>query len=292
MADEITIPLKDIADFIGATEAKTFDEVKNAISDRFVLKEKAHQDPKVTEMVTGKIMGAQQTQLMQTLKEYGVDTTSEDFKKGEKNIDLFNLGLKNIVGHLKNEIETHKKNAGTGNDELIKQKEAELEKVRVKLRETDAAWKLTGEEFEKYKTKTASDLKGNDIKWSLTKEKDKVKFKQGMKEVEKAGYEAKVNERLRFDLDEQNALYVTNDKGERLKSPNKAGEFLQPFEALQQLADELELSEKNPHGGKPAPAGWLGQQAQKQPLPANGQQPQQTPVFGKNNFKTHPRADK
>jgi len=79
--------------------------------------------------------------------------------------------------------------------------------------------------------------------------------------VEKLGLDAAIATRLKFDIDDTGKPYVMNDKGERIPSKAKAGEFVTPVEAMQMVVDELQLNDFNPHGGKPAPAA---------PAPASG----------------------
>lgn len=247
------IDLKQLNEFAGI-EAENFDQFKEQFQSKFVLKENVIKDPELTEKLTGKILGSQMTKIRQMFKEEGIEFSEEETKTIKKNEELLVLGMSKLKGGYINQLEDVKKSSTIGTDQRLQEYEAKLAKIEKEKNDIKAAWKSTGEEFERYKVDIANSIKGKEIEFRLAKAKESLKLRPKINEAEKAGFEAILRSRLKFDMDESGQLVTMNANGERIKSKVKAGDFMPAEEAMQDIINELGLGDTNPHAGKPAPA--------------------------------------
>ena len=252
--------LKDILSFTGI-EAADINEFKTKFQDTFVNRTNAHTDPEIRKKITKTVYVGQQNVFKKKFAELGIDTEEEDFTKAEKLEDYIETGITKLLGTKQAELEELKKNVGATNDQAVQAKELEIEKLRKKAGELETNWKKTAAELEAERQNFSNKLKQNTISLSIEEARKGIKTKPILNDVEKLGLEAAIAARLKFDIDDTGKPYVMNDKGERIPSKVKAGEFVTPVEAMQMVVDELKLNDFNPHGGKPAPVA---------PAPASG----------------------
>ena len=285
--------LKQFCEFTGI-EAENFDQFKEQFQSKFIVKENVIKDPEITDKIYGKIMGSQMTKIRQMFKEEGVEFTEDETKTIKKNDELLVLGLSKLKGGFINQIEDVKKSTTVGADQRLQEYETRIAKIEKEKNDIKAAWKSTGEEFERYKLDMASSLKNKEVDFRLAKAKETLKMRPKINEAERAGFEAILKNRLKFDLDDNGQLITMNANGERIKSKVKAGDFMPAEEAMQDIINELGLGDTNPHAGKPAP---MAQQAATnmfglgnrtaRPVPQSIQPQAPAPTPGK---RLHPKA--
>jgi hypothetical protein len=285
------IDLKQLNEFAGI-EAENFDQFKEQFQTKFVLKENVVKDPDLTSAITGKVMGSQMTKIRQMFKEEGIEITEEETKTIKKNEELFQLGMNKLKGNYINQIEDVKKSSALGSDERLKEYESRIQKIEKEKNDIKAAWKSTGEEFEKYKSDISTSMKQKEIDYKVSKAKESLKLRAKINEAERAGFEAILKNRLKFDMDDSGSLVIMNGNGERIKSKVKAGDFMPAEEAMQEIVNELGLGESNPHAGKAAPQVPLTNQGfglnNRNPRPMPNQQ---APAMAAGK-RIHPRASK
>ena len=288
--------LKSFCEFTGI-EAETFDQFKEQFQSKFIVRENVIKDPELTDKIYGKIMGSQMTKIRQMFKEEGVEFSEDETKSIKKNDELLTLGLSKLKGGFINQIEDVKKSSSVGTDQRIQEYEARIAKIEKEKNDIKSAWKSTGEEFEKYKFEMASSLKQKEVDFRLAKAKEVLKMRPKINEAERAGFEAILKNRLKFDLDDNGQLVTMNANGERIKSKVKAGDFMSAEEAMQDIINELGLGDTNPHAGKPAPLAQqastnlfgLGNRTQRAMPQSVQPQSAQSTAVGK---RLHPKASK
>ena len=289
--------LKSFCEFTGI-EAENFDQFKEQFQSKFIVKENVIKDPEITDKIYGKIMGSQMTKIRQMFKEEGVEFTEEETKAIKKNDELLVLGLNKLKGGFINQIEDVKKSNTVGADQRLSEYEERIAKIEKEKNDIKAAWKSTGEEFEKYKFEMASSLKQKEVDFRLAKAKEVLKMRPKINEAERAGFEAILKNRLKFDLDDNGQLVTMNANGERIKSKVKAGDFMPAEEAMQDIINELGLGDTNPHAGKPAPLAQPGatnmfglgnRTARPAPQSVQPTAQQPMPAVGK---RLHPKASR
>lgn len=245
----------DIKEIFPDIEADTVEKFNEQFNKRFILRDAAPKDPEIRKTVSGSLLGSTMTNLYKKAKDEGVDFTEDEKKEIQKNEDLFEAVLKKMRGQHVNQIDELKTKIGKGDDERLKQLEADLEKERKRASDLDAARQTAISNHELYKTETEQRIKASRIEQLRAKEWDGVKVKATLTEVEKMGLQAAIQARLKFELNDKEELEVFTPTGERIMNKNTAGAFEGPKGAMQQIVDELGLSEINPRGGQPAPSG-------------------------------------
>jgi hypothetical protein len=270
------IDIKSLNEFAG-TSAETFDQFKEQFQSKFVLKDNAHKDPEIINQISGKVLGSEMTNLKRMFKSEGIEFNEDEFKEIKKNEEMVALALNKLKGGYMNQIEETKKMSGVGIDEKVKEYTERISKLEKERQEIKNAWKDTADQFEKYKVDVASNMKHKEISFKVSKAKETLKFRPKLNEAERHGFEAILNTRLKFDLDESTGQLITmNANGERIKSKIKAGDFMPPEEAMQDIINELGLGETNPHGGKSAPMvqpnvpSMFGMRSQQPVVPQEG----------------------
>lgn len=278
--------LKDILDYTGLS-AENLDEFKEAFDKQFTKKDVNHilKDPELKDAIHGRILGGQFTALKKTLAEFGVDTASPDFVAlKDKNLDAIKFAIGDILSKKDSELEDLRSKVGSSNDDLIKQKEVEITNLKAKANDYKILAEKTALELDNTKTEFNNKFKQKEIDLNKGQIFSGLKLKPKIGEMEKIGFEALISQKLKFDIDDEGKFFVTDAAGNRIPNKAKHGTFLEPLEAVQSLADENGLVEKNPHGGQPAPA----RSGQQTPPPAGNQTPK--PIT--NTVRLHPSAQK
>lgn len=272
---------KELKEFTGI-EAETPEQFKELFQSEFIRKKDAHTDKDIRTKISGTILKAQTSAFKKLFSENGIDADSEEFTTASAKIeDFIGLGLTKLKESKQAEIEELKSQGGKSNDEALKAKEAEIEKIRKKLADTDTAWKSAEQKAATIQAEFEQKIKGSQISLAVEAARKNLKLKTNLSEVEKLGLEAALKRELIVDLDEEGKPFVTGSDGKRIPSKIKASEFISIEEAMQGVVDKLDLSPKNPHGGRPV---FTGNQN-------NGQNNNgQNPPPSNSGVKIHPSA--
>lgn len=244
-------------------EVTTPEEYKTWFNDTFIRKDKINVDKALRQQISGAALGTEMTNFFRFFKDRGVEFTEEEKKAfmdlpSHKNEKLIESGFEKLTGTYANQIEELKKTGVQNNDEKLKTLEEDKNKLSLRIKEIELARTQAVTELENEKKNTQTNLRTFKIS-SLRDEALKgVKLKAKLTEAERLGWESAIEKNLKFDLGENEALETLNPNGERIINKNKAGQFLNATEALQDLANTLGLAETNPHGGKPAPQPYTG----------------------------------
>lgn len=109
-------------------------------------------------------------------------------------------------------------------------------KLESKLNDTTKLHTATVTAFDEYKTATETEKKT----WAVTAANKelwgKAKFASGAKELEKVGFQAQFEKNFKWQIDETGNPFLGNEKGERIKSDLKQGQFKEPYEILESEA--------------------------------------------------------
>ena len=241
---------KELKEFTGI-EAETPEQFKELFQTEFIRKKDAHTDKDIRTKISGTILKGQTAAFKKLLSEQEIDTDSEEFTTASAKIeDFISLGISKLKEKKQAEIEELKLQKGASNDEAIKQKEAELEKLRNKLKDTTDAWKQSEAKVTTIQSEYEQKIKGSQISLAIEAARKNLKVKATMTEAEKRGLESALREDIKVDLDEDGKPDVKNKEGKRIPSKLKASEFISIEEAMQGVVDAMDLAPKNPQGGK------------------------------------------
>ena len=246
----------ELSEKFGFEGEMSMDDFVAKHNEEFIKRSEATKDESVKREFNTDFFKTVEKATLRTFNSAGIEIPEEVLRKDGKPIkyeELINYGLSQIKSQFENEkkeLETKVKTKGES--EALKQWEEKYGKLEKKYQDTEGLLKSTSEEYNKYRENVATEIRSskiNDAFSSLLKEV-KSTIKPTAKPLEIEGFESRVQRSFKPDLDEEGRLYLTNEKGERIKSKVKIGSFADPKEILTSLIDELELSSKNPDGGK------------------------------------------
>lgn len=233
--------LKDIlsildtpADLIEGLEKgeKTIDDFQTFHKTGFVPKAMVFEDEDVKkrlDQVGGNITG-RLTQKIKTL----VDLENKEIE-GKKVEEVAELA----IGRLKSQIEELQNTGKKSKDEKTAEYETKLQKLTSDLNGYKSLAEKNSADLELERKNSQKIVKDFKLSHVVKEIKSKIPLKDGISELEKAGFDTYINQNYRIDLSDSDELEVYNAKGERVKS--ETGNKFVGF-------DELLISEAKKHG--------------------------------------------
>lgn len=198
--------------------------------------------------IIGGLLGTIETTFRRELKEFGLEPTIDKTKPLQDNVAEWMQTLRATKAA---EFEELKSKAGDGGDAKIQALTSEVEKYKNKFHEEKNLRTSAIAEWEKKQGELNESIKNTKRDYLVTKEKEKaVKWKSGITELEKIGFETAFNQKYSPDIDENDNLIVTDKKGNQIPNPKKAGQFLSFAEVLEMEGVGNKVWEINPHASK------------------------------------------
>ena len=234
-------------------EGKTFENEEEFVSE--FSKVYAAQDAPISEekkqKVIGSLLGTLETSIRRELKEFGLDPQFDKTKPFQDNVSEWLTEARKAKAK---EIEELKAKAGDGGDAKIQALTAEVDKFKNKFTEEKqareqalAAWTQKEQEYEGRIKNTKKDF-------ILAQEKAKnTKWKSGITELEKLGFETYFKTKYKTDIDEKDGLIITDNEGKQIPNPKVAGQFLSFSEVLEMEGVKEKVWEVNPHSRNTPP---------------------------------------
>ena len=249
----MAIELKDAFEYLGldAEKVQSLDDFKKGIEESFIHRNMVTKDEKVINDITGKYFGSIVTDLKSSAKEFGIEFSGAELQN-KKVKDIFADALtrqKDAYGKTIDEI----KAKGGAPAEEVKKWEDKYNKLHTQFSDLKSLNENLVKEYDGYKSQTASEKKGIELKYAWNQELGKIQYKPGIKETEKLGFEALLSKSVKPDFDESGKLIITDTEGKQIPNPKKAGTFYSAEEMLKEMAVKAEVVALNPHAGKPAP---------------------------------------
>lgn len=239
--------LKEILDFTGI-KADSIEDFKTNFESTFIKKDLAAKDPDIISRTTGKRINELTQKIKPVLQKHGIDLfTVEDFKT--KSLDeIIEQGMEHYSAATSATIKELEGKASQNGNEQVKEWQDKYSKLEGKYKDTDKALKEVSTEFTGYKTNAANQIKGIKIKTVTDAALNSFPKRQDLKEIELKGFQALINEKYKIDLDEEDKPFIaTKEKGERIRNPERANEFLTVEDVLKKEAQDAGIVPKNPH---------------------------------------------
>jgi len=237
----------DFSDLDPATIEKP-EDFKEAFEKKYTSK--SNPDKELVSKLFGIEYGKFGNAMKKLLKKHGVENaiSPEEFK--EKNfIDLLEITESKISDVYAGKIKELEGKAGQGNDEKVKEYEAELNKYKLRLQEAEGLKENVIKEYEGFKSKAADDFKNYKKQIQLGEiQKTALKFGSGVKDLEKKGFLTTFEEAYDFDYNDAGELLPIDKKTKTfIPNPKITGKYLTPSELYEQEAVKAGVWEKNPH---------------------------------------------
>lgn len=247
---------KEIAGYLNlnADEIKTLDDFKAKFDGEFIRRANVKNDEKIVSAIVGQRIGSIETAVRRLAKENGVEI-GDDYKdkKVEEIIGFVEGTIKTNHTNKLAELENQLKGSS---DDRIKAWEQKYSKLETRFSETNDL--LTGVKTQLETVQKDSDnrLKEYKIGDSHKSALNTLKFKNGITDVERIGFETLIKSKYVLDLDEEgNALILDAKSKKQIPNTNKAGTFMSPSEIYDMELASAGLKQQNNAGGGGAGAG-------------------------------------
>lgn len=244
-----------ILTFLGfeAEKIKTEDDFKTQFESKFGVKELLLKDPTFTSKIFGQRVGSIEAKVKANAKKMGVEFMPDEIKDKQVE-DILELSFTKIAEMNKKAMDDLEKASKGTVDEQVKTWKEKYSQVEAKAKEWEGMATKTATEFEGFKKEQVNKSKFDTINGFKKSAISKLDFKQDISPVEKAGFEAVLESKYDFDLDETQTPFIKDKKtGQRIASKKVTGQFMTADEVLQEELIANKLAKINPQGGKPAP---------------------------------------
>ena len=225
----MAIETEKILGYLGVDpkEIDSEEKFKETFDSTFIKRTEITKDPELYKDLVGKFNGSMTTKIKQVAKSAGIEFEQGELKSNMPE-EVMNIAFNKVQSRFK-ELE---EKAGAGNDEKVKQWEEKYSKLESKANDYKKSLETTAGELTTFKTNYETEKKQFKIESELERELAGFKWKAGASDLEKKGFVMDFKENHKLDLDEEGKFFVANAKGERIKSKNKASEFMNLNEVI------------------------------------------------------------
>jgi hypothetical protein len=234
--------------FLNLDQAENVEEAKEKFQENWI-------ESKEVSAKIGKLTGTISNVTRKAFEPFGITLTEEDFKEKKVEEVIRNASERAKSEYEKQKEEWEKRATSTGSEELVRDWEKKYKSLEKKVTEVDTARQDAINQFEQFKIKMAEEQKSSKINYTFEKELSSIKLDPSVNEFTIRGFKSAIAEKYLLDIEEDGA-FVVKDKtsGERLKSKDKAGTFLNLSDILIKEATDAGIVQKNPHAGKTMPS--------------------------------------
>lgn len=245
------VEAKDILSYIGIDPEKfeSIDDVKKEFAGKFMTLDEAKQNDEIHQHVLGKRLGELETKFKGFVRDAGVEFDEGELKD-KKLMDIMPMAFEKLNGKITKLNDDLKSASNAHPDAKVKELSEALEKSKRAYSDLDQLHKTTVEDLTGKINEQSQSMQQFKIGVHQSKAMESIKFKDGMSEIEKRGFNALLSEKLKFDFDDQGSFIVTDASGQRIQSKDKAGDFASPEDAIKSIAEESGVLAKphaNPH---------------------------------------------
>jgi vacuolar-type H+-ATPase subunit I/STV1 len=247
------IEAKDLLNYAGIDPDK-FDKIedaKAAFDEGFVKKDKIKDliiaQPELADPIIGKRMSILERKAFSLFESAGIEFDKDSFK-GKKLEEVFEAVTPKVGEH----FTTLKKSAESGSDDKVKEILKQKEQIESKYKDTESLLNSLKQEHETFKT-TVIEEKRKTKKDAYVKEAFSVlEFSPEVDELKKKGFEAIVSQAYKVELDDKDEPFVVDSAtNQRVKNPEKSGEFMGLKELLLEAGKKHDVLKKAGYAGKP-----------------------------------------
>ena len=236
-----TIENKDILNYLGIEEndIESLDAFREKFENEFV-KKSVLKDPKSNEYkefaptFVGKVTGSTQTALNRKLKEFGIELEASEIQ-GKKIEDVIETGVTRLAETLNSKVVDLEGKLTKGKDEVTKELETKFGSISKKYSELESAYSSLKTEYQTAEDDWKNKFKSEKVNYLVAKQNESIKWKAGIKDIEREGYFSRLKNNYKIDLDEQsNSLEVFDVNGNRIPNPKKSGTWKTYSEILEE----------------------------------------------------------
>ena len=215
----------------------TPEKFKAKFDEIYIRQSDAASDPAFIDKAFGKNILKTVTAAKKIAEGMGIELDKEQLKD-KKFDEQISYILTTSVKAKEDKIKELETKIGSANPEAEKLWADKYSKLEAKYNDTSKLHTATVTAFDEYRAAKDQEKKT----WEITSaNKDlwsKAKFSSAAKALEIEGFQSRFEKNFKWQLDENGNTFLGNDKGERIKSEAKQGQFKEPFEILESEANK------------------------------------------------------
>jgi hypothetical protein len=237
----------ELLQFLNLNEAENLEAAKEKFEQTYV-------ESKELSGKIGKLTGTIANVTRKAFEPFGVTLSEDDFKDKKVEDVIRSASDRARAEYEKKLSEWEQRATASGSEELVKEWEKKYKTLERKVTEVDTARQDAINQFEQFKIKVTEDQRNAKINSTFERELAALKLDPSANELTIRGFKSAISDKYQLDI-EDDGNFVVKDKssGERLKSKEKAGTFLNLSDVLLKEATEAGIIQKNPQAGKPMP---------------------------------------
>lgn len=273
--------IEDLLSFIGieTDENTTQEQLHDTFREKYILKEKAHNDEKIRNTASGRRLGELEKDLRKQVKEFGVEF-GQEFSEAKLE-DMIGHALKEIKsGHETKVKEVQNSFDPSEKDQAIKDWEEKYGKLETKYGETKSLLDLRVNEFDEYKSKKEEEISSFKLNTFYNSSMNSANYKNGISDLEKKGFDTHMRDKYTYQFDESGNLWpYSKETNSRIPHPKDMNKFM----SLDEVRDmELKETGLSPVNDKAEQKVAIGSSVQKTDDPK--------PQGNNTERRVHPRA--
>lgn len=247
--------INDVFNYLGIDSAENLESFREKFENEFVKKSvlkdtKSNEYKEFAPTFVGKVTGSTQTALNRKLKEYGIELDSTEIQ-GKRIEDVIELGVGKLAEGLNTKIIDLEGKLSKGKDEATKEIENKFNSVSKKYSELENAYSSLKNEYQQSEETWKGKLKNEKLSTLIAKSNEGIKWKAGIKDIEREGYFSRLKNNYKIDLDENtNSLEVFDVNGNRIPNPKKSGTWKTYQDILEEEGIRNEVWATNDHANK------------------------------------------
>lgn len=219
-----TIKQEDIFEFLGV-KPETIEDFKKAFETEFIRKSLVTTDKELTGKIYGSRLGSLETKAKSITKKYGLELLPEEIKDKQVE-DLLEMSFAKMAEANKKAVEELEKQLSGTKEDVAKSWQEKYTKVEQKSKDLESLLEKTSSDFEGFKLQTTKERKSDKLNIFKEQALSKLKYKPGIKDVEKIGFITMLDQKYDFDIDEKDNSFFPKDKGgNRIPSAKTTGKF-------------------------------------------------------------------
>jgi hypothetical protein len=249
--------LPELLEFIGVADVKDVADFKTRFADKWHTADTFFESDAFKSHV-GKWNGSLLSKIKGIAKSFGVEVTGKevDGKEPDQIVEMFAKKLQEMNNEA---IETVKSSAKGSKDENYKALEQKYNSAITDFKTIEENNRNLKAEMEKQASEFASKFKEEKLSFRKNNLYSNYKWSKEVDDLRKKGFIATIEEKAKWDLDENDILIPLDAKtGQKFTNPKSHGTFLSAEEFLQREGEAAKVYMSNNDGGKPAPAGGGG----------------------------------
>lgn len=248
---------KEIFNYLGIPDdgIESIDSFRERFESEFVKKSvlkdtKSNEYKEFAPTFVGKVTGSTQTTLNRKLKEYGIELDANEIK--DKRIeDVIEMGVSKLYDSISERVVDLEGKLSKGKDEATKELETKYNSISKKYSELEQLHNGLKNEYQSAEEKWKNNLKNERINHLVAKQHEGIKWKAGIKDIEREGFFGRIKSNYKIDYDENsNQLEVFDVNGNRIPNPKKSGTWKTYAEILEEEGLKNEVWSSNEHANK------------------------------------------